>query len=57
LYNGSIWTGNENPAFVEAVAIKGEKILQAGTTAAIKNAIINSTLLNEAFPFKPAFLV
>jgi hypothetical protein len=36
LYNGRIWTGNETPAFVEAVAIKGNLILQTGTTDALK---------------------
>jgi predicted amidohydrolase YtcJ len=45
LYNGSIWTGNEIPAFVEAVAIKGEKILQAGTTAAINKLACKQTNL------------
>ena len=36
LMNGRVWTGNEEPAFTEAVAIKGNRILQTGTSVAIK---------------------
>ena len=36
LLNGRVWTGNEAPAFTEAVAISGNKILQTGTSAAMK---------------------
>ncbi len=36
LFNGRVWTGNEEPAFTEAVAIKGNRILQTGTSAAVK---------------------
>jgi predicted amidohydrolase YtcJ len=36
LVNGIIWTGNDNAAFAEAVAIKGNTILQTGTSAVIK---------------------
>lgn len=36
LLNGHIWTGNEAPAFTEALAIKGNIILRTGTDAEIK---------------------
>ncbi len=36
LINGRVWTGNENPAFTEAVAISGNTILQTGNTEDIK---------------------
>jgi predicted amidohydrolase YtcJ len=36
LINGHVWTGNEDPAFAEAVAIRGNKIIQIGTSAEIK---------------------
>lgn len=36
LFNGRVWTGNEDAAFTEAVAIKGNIILQTGTSAEIK---------------------
>ena len=36
LLNGLVWTGNEEPAFTEAVAISGNRILQTGTSATIK---------------------
>ena len=36
LFNGRVWTGNEEPAFTEAVAIRGNTILQTGTSAEIK---------------------
>ena len=45
LYNGKIWTGNKTPAFVDAVAIKGNKILQTGATAAIKRLAGRQTYL------------
>jgi predicted amidohydrolase YtcJ len=45
LYNGRIWTGDETPTFVDAVAIKGNKILQTGTAAAIKKLAGKQTYL------------
>lgn len=36
LINGKIWTGDDLAEFKEAVAISGNKVLQTGTTAAIK---------------------
>lgn len=36
LVNGKIWTGSDNPEFVEAVAIKGNTIVRTGTSLAIK---------------------
>ena len=36
LINGLVWTGNEAPAFTEAVAIKGNKIIQTGTSELVK---------------------
>ena len=36
LTNGRVWTGNEEPAFTEAVAIRGNRIVQTGTSAALK---------------------
>ncbi len=43
LINGRVWTGNDNPAFTEAVAVKGYKILQIGTSAAVKKLANNNT--------------
>lgn len=36
LFNGQIWTGNEQAAFTDAVAIRGNIILQTGTSSEIK---------------------
>lgn len=36
LLNGKIWTGNEQPAFVEAIAIRDNIILQTGSSLKIK---------------------
>ncbi|HUP49261.1 MAG TPA: amidohydrolase, partial [Thermoanaerobaculia bacterium] len=35
LVNGKIWTGEETPRFVEAVAIEGNRIVATGTTEAV----------------------
>ncbi|MEO5889421.1 MAG: amidohydrolase [Ferruginibacter sp.] len=36
LINGKVWTGNEEPDFMEAVAISGNMIIQTGSSADIK---------------------
>jgi predicted amidohydrolase YtcJ len=36
LINGKVWTGNDKPAFVEAVAIKGNKIITIGLSKDLK---------------------
>ncbi len=38
LVNGKIWTGNQSPRFVEAVAIEGNRIVAAGTNEAVTAA-------------------
>ncbi|HEY8396657.1 MAG TPA: amidohydrolase family protein, partial [Flavihumibacter sp.] len=43
LINGKIWTGDDDPKFVEAIAIKGNKIAQTGTTEFIKNLASGNT--------------
>ncbi len=43
LINGRVWTGNNNPAFAEAVAVSGNKILQTGNTADIKKMADKNT--------------
>jgi predicted amidohydrolase YtcJ len=43
LINGRVWTGTDNPAFTEAVAIKSNMILQTGTSAAVKKLANNNT--------------
>jgi predicted amidohydrolase YtcJ len=45
LINGKIWTGANQHEFVEAVAIRGNKILQTGTSAAIEKLAGKSTQL------------
>lgn len=35
LVNGKIWTADEKPRFVEAVAVEGNRIVAAGTTTAV----------------------
>lgn len=45
LVNGKIWTGNESPAFTEAVAISGNRILQTGTSAIIKKLATANTAI------------
>jgi predicted amidohydrolase YtcJ len=37
LINGKVWTGNNNPEFVEAIAISGNKIIKIGSSKALKN--------------------
>ncbi len=43
LINGKIWTGEDEPAFTEAVAIAGNKILQIGKTDVIKKLADKNT--------------
>lgn len=43
LINGSVWTGNPSQQTAEAVAVKGEKILEVGSTSKIKNFISKET--------------
>jgi len=43
LLNGSVWTVNPDQPWAEAVAMKGEKILEVGSTAEIKKAVGNKT--------------
>lgn len=43
LINGRVWTGNEAPAFTEAIAISGNKILQTGTSTIIKKLATKTT--------------
>ena len=43
LLNGKIWTGAEDPAFIEAVAIAGNKIIQVGKTDVIKKLADKNT--------------
>jgi predicted amidohydrolase YtcJ len=45
LFNGRVWTGNEQPAFREAVAMQGNTILQTGTSAEIKKLAGKHTTL------------
>ncbi len=45
--NGRIWTGQDSASFVDAIAIKGNRILQVGTTEEIKKLINEkSTVIN-----------
>lgn len=41
--NGRVWTGADNPAFTEAIAVKGNMILQIGTSPAVKKLANNNT--------------
>jgi predicted amidohydrolase YtcJ len=43
LVNGKIWTGDDVPAFVEAVAIAGNKIIEIGKTDIIKKLADKNT--------------
>lgn len=43
LVNGRIWTGGESPSFVEAIAIRGNKILATGTTAELQKSAKTKT--------------
>lgn len=43
LINGKVWTGEEQPAFTEAVAIAGSKIIQVGKTDVIKKLADKNT--------------
>ena len=43
LLNGSVWTVNPDQPWAEAVAVKGEKILEVGSTAEVKKAVGNKT--------------
>lgn len=43
LLNGRIWTAEDKQTFVEAVAVKGNFIIQAGTTADIRGLVGSST--------------
>ena len=43
LINGRIWTGEDEPAFTEAAAIAGNKILQVGKTDVIKKLADKNT--------------
>ncbi|MBC7510449.1 MAG: hypothetical protein H7320_17130 [Ferruginibacter sp.] len=45
LFNGRVCTGNEQPAFTEAVAIRGNTILQTGTSAEIRKPAGKHTTL------------
>ena len=45
LFNGRVWTGSEDAAFTEAVAIKGNKILQTGTSVEINKLADQQTNL------------
>jgi len=43
LLNGSVWTVNPDQPWAEAVAVKGEKIMEVGSTAEVKKAVGNKT--------------
>ena len=45
LYNGKVWSGNDAASFTEAVAMRGNLILQTGTSAAIKKLADKNTRL------------
>ena len=43
LINGKVWLGGDTPAFAEAIAIKGEWIVQTGTNDDIKKRVGKGT--------------
>ncbi|HSF44397.1 MAG TPA: amidohydrolase [Chitinophagaceae bacterium] len=47
LINGKIWTGESDTSFVQAIAMKGNKIMAVGTNDEIKKLISDSTLTTD----------
>ncbi len=45
LVNGKVWTGNDSPAFTEAVAITGNKIVRTGKTALLQRLADDHTIV------------
>jgi predicted amidohydrolase YtcJ len=45
LINGKVWTGNETPAFVEAIAVKENKIIKIGTSNVLKKLADQKTTI------------
>ncbi len=43
LINGTIWTGNSQQAWAEALSVRGDKIVKVGSTKEIKDSITYST--------------
>lgn len=48
IVNGVVWTGNPGQPRAEAIAIAGERIIEVGTTAAIRQRVTGSTRVLDA---------